>query len=362
MPMKINSPEHYTWLEKTSLMDMAKANCLPFQKILRNCLQVKDGEVLIIGDEGFPSHRLATLMALGYHIGARKLGLKSKIVMQRPKTDGQKSEKEGIEAIKDLKQNSIIILNLSGRFGHKGDLGKNYRKFAKERGHRFISATKLGLLGTSQYNSLLSALDVDYARMSKRGIRLKQILDDTEEIHITTNKGTNFHMNIKGKKAIINDGLFSEPGEGGNLPAGEVYIAPRGTNKIKGTIVIDGSITHKEGTTLTKRPVTLEIDNGKVVSIEGGEEAKILEDTLKSADKKTLYSWGIRRIGELGIGINQNARIVGATIIDEKTLGTAHVGIGSNYWFGGTIYASTHFDQVFNNPIIYVDRKLLSIS
>ena len=48
-------------------------------------------------------------------------------------------------------------------------------------------------------------------------------------------------------------------------------------------------------------------------------------------------------------------------IVDDKTLGTAHIGIGSNYWFGGSIYAIIHLDQVFKNPAIYLDGKLLKI-
>jgi leucyl aminopeptidase (aminopeptidase T) len=52
---------------------------------------------------------------------------------------------------------------------------------------------------------------------------------------------------------------------------------------------------------------------------------------------------------------------MGAMIIDDKTLGTAHIGIGSNYWFGGSIYAFIHLDQVFKSPMIYFDGKKLEL-
>ena len=48
-------------------------------------------------------------------------------------------------------------------------------------------------------------------------------------------------------------------------------------------------------------------------------------------------------------------------IVDDKSLGTAHIGIGSNYWFGGDIYAIIHLDQVFKNPAVYFDGELLKI-
>ena len=63
----------------------------------------------------------------------------------------------------------------------------------------------------------------------------------------------------------------------------------------------------------------------------------------------------------MGIGLNNKAKIIGATIVDDKVLGTAHVGIGSNYWFGGTIYAIIHLDQVFKAPKIYFDNRLVEI-
>ena len=125
--------------------------------------------------------------------------------------------------------------------------------------------------------------------------------------------------------------------------------------------MIDGSSANRYGTQLIKDPITLTIEEGEIVKIEGGEEAKKLQETLDWAYKKAKHPWGVKRIAELGIGINPNAKIIGATIIDEKKLGTAHIGIGSNHWFGGTIYAILHLDQVFRNPKIYIDNKLLKI-
>ena len=80
-----------------------------------------------------------------------------------------------------------------------------------------------------------------------------------------------------------------------------------------------------------------------------------------SSDLKAKYPWGIKRVGELGIGINTGAAIVGPTIINEKALGTAHIGVGSNHWFGGSIYAITHIDQVFREPKIYVDNERIKV-
>ncbi|MBR9691306.1 aminopeptidase, partial [Candidatus Woesearchaeota archaeon] len=155
-------------------------------------------------------------------------------------------------------------------------------------------------------------------------------------------------------------GDYKNPGKGGNIPAGEVYLAPK-WKSVEGTLVIDASSAYRKGTQLIEKPILLDISKGEIVNITGGEEADNLRNTLEWACNKAKYPWGIKRVGELGIGINPNAKVIGATMVDEKVKGTAHIGIGSNYWFGGTIYAIIHFDQVFNNPKIYIDGKLLKI-
>ena len=85
----------------------------------------------------------------------------------------------------------------------------------------------------------------------------------------------------------------------------------------------------------------------------------MLVKSFIEAERRSRFPQGVRRVCELGIGINKNARLIGSTIIDEKVLGTAHVATGSNYWFGGDIYSIVHYDQVFKNPKIYVDGELI---
>ena len=104
-----------------------------------------------------------------------------------------------------------------------------------------------------------------------------------------------------------------------------------------------------------------EANHSETPEAKGHEEAKQLEATLKWAASVAKNPGNVRRICELGIGLNPNAHIIGAMIVDDKTLGTAHIGIGSNYWFGGNIYAIIHLDQVFKNPTVYLDGKILKI-
>jgi leucyl aminopeptidase (aminopeptidase T) len=356
----IISKEAIDWLEENNLFELAKQNAVHFEKIFKDCLKAKKEEILIIGDKGIEENKIAPVIAGAYFLAAQNLGLKPHLVLQDAKYKGDKADKNVVEGFHDLEQNNIAIMALSKKLGSIKALSKGFRSYVKERFHRFSSATNLGNLSMRQLKYVMDSINVDYKEMQNRAEKIKQALDQGETLRITTEEGTNLIIGIKEMKAVINAGDYNQPGTGGNLPAGEVYIPPR-FKDVEGVVVIDGSYTTRYGTKLTKDPIKLTIEKGEVVKIEGGEEAKKLQETLDWASKKAKHPWGVKRIGELGIGINPNAKIIGATIVDEKSLGTAHVAIGSNHWFGGTIYAIIHLDQVFRNPKIYIDNKLLSI-
>jgi len=356
----MHADKHLKWLEEKKLLEESKTTIPAIKRVFEKCLAAKDEHILIITDQGFKNKRVAGMLSGSYYLAAKELGLTATIIIQDPKFRGEKASQDVLNAFYDLRKKSIVILSLSSKLGSIKDLGGSFRTYAKENQHRFISSMSLGHLETEKFAFLINSIDVDYDKMREKGNALKKQLDNADEVHITTKKGTDFIYNIKGKEAKVNTGDYTQPGKGGNLPAGEVYIAPKWKH-VEGTVIIDGSSSTREGTQLCNEPIKLTIKKDEVIKVEGGVEAKKLESTLDWAYMKAKYPWGIRRVGELGIGINERANIVGATIVDEKTLGTAHIGIGSNYWFGGTIYAIIHLDQIFRNPKIELDGKEIKV-
>ena len=173
---------------------------------------------------------------------------------------------------------------------------------------------------------------------------------------IKTAAGTDVTFDVSGMESIANIGEYHEPGMGGNMPAGEVYMPPKGLNGVKGRVVVDGSMKTESGALLINSPVTLKIKDGKVVYLEG-KDAHLLEKTFEKFENRAKYPHRVRLVGELGIGINPGAVLIGSMIMDEKVLGTGHIAVGSNYWFGGDIKTIYHGDQVFKNPVYYLDGK-----
>ena len=352
--------ESLKWLKQHNLYELAARTAISLKKVFTPCLAVNDEKVLIVGDVGYENRNVAAVLSGAYYLAAEQLKLDTKLIFQESKSRGDVSDDDVVRNLSELKTGNIIILNMSDKLGNIKELGKSFRRWVAKKNHRFISTMSLGDLATSNIDLILNAVDVNYKPFQAQHEELRKKLDKAREVHITTPAGTDFYYDKSGISAIAADGNYTLPGTGGNLPAGEIYSPPNG-KRVEGKVIIDGSSRTHEHTILIRKPIELTIENGEIADIKGGEEAKQLENTLKWAASVAKNPGNVRRICELGIGLNPKASIIGAMIVDDKTLGTAHIGIGSNYWFGGNIYAIIHLDQVFKNPTIYLDGELLKI-
>lgn len=62
---------------------------------------------------------------------------------------------------------------------------------------------------------------------------------------------------------------------------------------------------------------------------------------------------------ELGVGLNPKCKMTGIMLDDEGVLGSAHIGIGSNFTLGGNLKAAIHYDLVLWHPTIKLDEKIV---
>ncbi|MFJ5623478.1 aminopeptidase [Peribacillus loiseleuriae] len=212
------------------------------------------------------------------------------------------------------------------------------RKEASAGGARI--ATMPGLsLDMLEEGAILS----DYSEVEQLTAQYCDILENGEQVDIMKDNQT-LSFSIKGRKAIPSTGVFRHKGESGNLPSGESYIAPLEISA-NGTINIDGSIA---GIGVLTEPVTLEIENGRLIDAHG-EKGKQLLELLGDGPGRT--------IAEFGIGTNKKARLTGNVLEDEKVFGTVHIAFGSNKSFGGVTEAGVHIDCVIKEPVVYIDGE-----
>ncbi len=332
-----------------------------FKRLLTENLGVTNERVLILGDDGEPGHRVGPRINALYEAACRELGLDTTVIAQSVKLRGDVAEPHVIHALDQLPRESIILLNTSGRIGNLSTLGLSYRKFCRERGHRFFSSSNWSFVEDKRFDEVLKAFDVDYRALSQEGAALKQRLDAAKTVRVTTAAGTDLTIDKEGMLAINNDGFYLTPGQGGNMPAGEVYFPPRGTRNVHGRIVIDGSYRTKDASLIPVEPIVIEVEDGAMRIVNDTPEAQALERTLQWAEQRAKYPWGIRRVCELGIGLNPGSTLIGCTILDEKVRGTVHFAHGSNKWFGGKIAAIIHLDHVLKNPRLFLDGEELEL-
>jgi leucyl aminopeptidase (aminopeptidase T) len=212
--------------------------------------------------------------------------------------------------------------------------------------------------------SFIRTVPIDYAELQYRCAAIKRVLDRAVEVHVSAPGGTDITIGLRGRDAKSDDGNFSTPGSGGNLPAGETFISPENLTA-KGRICYDGSISVNEGELIIDTPIECLVEDGYVNKILGAGEAVCLLKTIEAAERNAyeferdgklppgfgeIYARNARNIGELGIGLNPAARITGKMLEDEKAFRTCHFAIGSNY--DDDAPSLIHLDGLVKSPTI----------
>ncbi|MFQ6128268.1 MAG: aminopeptidase [Thermoplasmata archaeon] len=332
---------------------------------IREVLAVKEGEsVLIVSNPDDDVRRISEAV----FNASVDSGGKTSLLFQEPKTQVDFAEDSVIKAIES---NPDVLISISR---HK--LGKDRFRIKdpicedeKEYDHIFTYLWKTKKLRSFWSPSITAEMfsetvPIDYDELRKRAKKLKSILDRADAVHIAARGGTDIKIGVRDRSTHLDDGDFREPGKGGNLPAGEVYISPE-LNSSEGTIVYDGSIAAHKGVIIIRNPVKVKVESNIITEIDGGDEARALGNAINVGEDKAVemakegsltkeqseeYIKGARCLGELGIGLNQKARIVGNMLEDEKVYGTCHIAIGSNY--DEDVKSFTHLDGLVWYPTI----------
>jgi aminopeptidase len=302
------------------------------QIAIHDCMGAKkDEKILVITDE------IKREIGLSLYENAIRLGHFSLLVeMKSGKINGEEPSAK-VAAL--MQKFDVVFCPTAKSLTHT-----NARRAASAKGVRI--ATFPGITK----DVMIRGMNADYKSISKRTIKLKEILETGSEIKVTAPAGTDISFSIKGRAAYASKGLFHAKGESGNLPTGEAFLAPvEGTSN--GVFVTDGSFA---GLGLIKNVnIRIEVENGYATKITGGVLAKKLKQQLDVVGKEA------RNIAEFGIGTNDSAKLSGVLLEDEKVMGTIHIALGNNVSMGGNVNVPIHLDGVVKKPTVWMDGKLL---
>jgi len=167
---------------------------------------------------------------------------------------------------------------------------------------------------------------------------------------ITSRKGTELSVNVKGCQIFLEDGMISQDdvshgNNGENLPSGEIFLVPglQGTN---GRVIFD--LAFHQGEKL--EDIEVEFRDGKAVPIAARLGFELFKDVLahSSGDKDLL--------AEFGRGLNPEIKkAIGLSILDEKMDGTVHLALGDNTVFGGKTDSDLHWDLLILEPTVILN-------
>ncbi len=206
------------------------------------------------------------------------------------------------------------------------------------------------LRGVDEDMMVSGGILADYNQVKALSEKVAALLEKASTARLVTQEGTDLTMSIEGRKAYAQTGFATKPGDFSGLPDGEATIAP-----VEGTtngVIVSPYLMDKVG--LITQPFVVRVENGRIVSVEGGDQATRLKEILDGSDEN-----GRNLAAQLAIGTNSWCRLSMYTREATKKLGTVHIAVGDNRTLGGTVESKMHLDILFINPTLYLDDTVV---
>ena len=303
-------------------------------KVVNTCMKVKPGEDILIVTEYSRLSIAACIASEVYRVGAEP----SVCIMEPRKSDGEEPPRNIANAM--LASDGFI--SVVG----KSITHTNAVKAAIEAGSRGLVLTHF-----TEEMMVHGGIEGDFERLKPLCIAMAKAMEGAKKIVLTSPGGTHLEYSAEGRRGnhlycMVEKGQFS------TLPTVEANVSPL-EGSASGIIVADASIPYV-GIGVLEEPVRLRVEDGRIVEITGGRQAKILADDLAAKNDPNVYN-----IAEHGVGLNPKCHFCGFMLEDEGVFGTCHIGIGTSTNLGGRVKASCHYDVIMKEGTIIADGKLI---
>jgi len=298
---------------------------------LRDCMGLQKSEtLLIVTDE------IKRDIGLALHQAGKELCKESMLIeIKSREIDGQEPPAPVAALMKIV---DVVVCPTEMSLTHT-----DARREAAAQGVRFGTMPGINL------DTMVRCLNADYEKIIALTDFIAAKMVGVSTIKVITEKGTNVVMPVKDRKILPSKGVMRNKGESGNLPSGEVYLAPW-EDQTNGKLIIDGSMA---GIGMIESPIVIDIVNGYAERITGGKQAEQLTAMLDKVGRDA------RAVAEFGISTNYKAILTGEILEDEKVFGTIHIAFGNNKSMGGRISVGSHLDGLVKEPDVYFDDELI---
>lgn len=199
------------------------------------------------------------------------------------------------------------------------------------------------------------SMSVDYKKISERGKKLLTVVQNAVGFECLFDgagvpRGTKLYIDVRAGGWILDDGACRAPGEFINFPSGELYAPPYEGTTPEGRSLYGESQTHgiwPVYSSLDKKVAFLKVEKNRIMRVQGdsAEAKNIIEDIAEDDNAAN--------IAEIGLGINDLARVGENVPVLEKEKAGPHIAYGRNDHFGtstsmsGKVKANVHVDFVY---------------
>jgi leucyl aminopeptidase (aminopeptidase T) len=289
--------------------------------VVHDCLNVRSEEhVLVVGD------RSTAVLGHALRDAAEAVGGEAALMLMSQRTEQDDGREPPAPVAAALAATEVFIAATTASISHT-----EARAEATRRGAR--GATMPGATA----DMVARLMSGDISRMARRSRAVAQLLSEASQARLTCPLGTDLTLDLYGREAIPDDGDLTAPAAWGNLPAGEGFISPTDGD---GRVIASALA----GLGLPAEPVPLEVSGGRLVDGDG-----------RFTDLLDRHGAAGRNLAELGVGTNENARLTGNVLEDEKMLGSAHIAFGASAGIGGIVAVPVHLDCVVVDATLTLD-------
>ena len=224
------------------------------------------------------------------------------------------------------------------------------RREACAAGARYLTVP--GLTWTTLRPDGPFAVDFEALGAAARGIAER--IDAAREFRLTGPTGTDLRGSFDGRRGRPLWGIADRPGGYAAPPDVEVGASPV-EGSAEGVVVVDGSILFL-GPDQLAVPVELRVAGGRLVDATGPEAWRLLDALERSGDRERMTN-----VAEVSIGLNPRSRPGGSALELEGIVGGAHVALGNNLAYGGTVDARAHIDCVILSATLALDGRPVTL-
>lgn len=261
----------------------------------------------------------------GFLAYLQETGLEQALLDKTIDADGLASLEKYIEAASDPID---VLLVLSGSsISHT-----NFR--------RLLTRTKVARAATMpgvEPEMFAGVMTADWKRVEQRSRAAAEALSQATSAEVHSAAGRVLRFSLEAREGIADTGIVDQPGQFGNLPGGEGFIAP-----VEGTAEGELSV----GPPDDPGRWHFRFREGKLMEVSGD------PPFAKKLDEVFAKHAAAHNLAELGVGTNEKAKPCDSILESEKILGTVHLAMGDNAGFGGNVSVPFHQDFIVYEPTL----------